>query len=140
MLNSDVYRSTFLQILDDKRERYSILDPISFDYMTVAMKVFLDNCIEPRQVKPALRLANMSITFYKVHLVNDDNNNHNLSEEDRSRYYVQREPEINQHELWHTPGFWDDALGNGLKEQMTMMEPVKWDELDPELLKEKVTG
>jgi hypothetical protein len=134
-------RIAFLQILDEKRGRFSTLNPLSFEYMTVAMKVFLDKCIDPRRVKCALRLANMSITFHKTipRDTEEGGAGSQLSEED-SRHYVQREAAINQHELWHTVGFWDDALSHGLREQIAMMEPVQWDELEPDILKEKVTG
>lgn len=133
--STDIGRSAFLQLLDDKRGRHSTLVGISFDYMTVAMKIFLDCCMDPRCIKAALRLANMSITFHKL-IDNEIGSDSTKS----NRHYVQNESEINQHELWHTLGFWDDALSHGLREQITMMEPVQWDELEPEVLKEKVAA
>lgn len=141
-----------MQILDDKRGRFATLDAPSFECMTVAMKIFLDKCQSPRRVKCALRLANMSITFHKQKQIlvssesttttKTDTKTDSDSDSDtpQHNHYVQCEPEINQHELWHTAGFWEDALSHGLREQMVMMDPVQWDELEPELLNEKVMG
>lgn len=141
------HRNAFLQILDDKRGRFATLDALSFEYMTVAMKIFLDKCISPRRVMCALRLANMSITFHKLLLTSDDSttpsatgNGASNTPAIPSKHYIQREAEINQHELWHTAGFWEDALSHGLRQQMVMMDPVQWDELEPEALNEKVMG
>ena len=129
-------RHAFLQILDEKRGRFSTLDNFTFEYMKIAMKIFLDKCIEPRSVKSALRLANMSITFHKLIPEKEESG----SDTELRKHYIQREVEINQHELWHMVGFWDEALSNGLREQLTMMDPVEWDELPPDVLTEKVVG
>jgi hypothetical protein len=54
--------------------------------------------------------------------------------------YLQQEKSINQHAMWQVHGFWEDALLNGIKSQLDLMEPVLWDELEPDVLKEKVIG
>jgi hypothetical protein len=69
----------FLQVLDEKRGRSAELDRVGFHNMKIAMKVttcclpsltslslqiFLDRCSEIHDVKSALRIANMSITFH----------------------------------------------------------------------------
>jgi hypothetical protein len=59
---------------------------------------------------------------------------------DQLKHYIQREEDISQHHLWNEDGFWEEALMIGLKAQLDMMDPVQWDELDSELLKEKVLG
>ena len=139
-----------MQILDDKRGRFATLDTQSFVYMTIAMKIFLDKCISPRHVKGALRLANMSITFHKLLLdhpttpessaTSATTTTTTATAHGQHKHYIQCETEIRQHELWHTAGFWEDALSHGLGEQMVMMDPVQWDELEPEMLSEKVMG
>lgn len=58
-------REIFLQTLDEKRGRNSLLTQEQYDKMKTAMKVFLDKCQEYNDVKAALRIANMSITFHK---------------------------------------------------------------------------
>jgi hypothetical protein len=62
------------------------------------------------------------------------------SAKDRMKHYIQREEDISQHQLWSQDGFWEDALMIGLKAQLDMMDPVLWDDLDSDLLKEKVLG
>jgi hypothetical protein len=57
-------RELFLQALDDRRGRNSELLKEQYERMKIAMKVFLDQCQESRDVKSALRIANMSITFH----------------------------------------------------------------------------
>ena len=54
--------------------------------------------------------------------------------------YIQREAIVHQHKLWHLEGFWEDALLHGVMSQLDMMEPVLWDELESDHLKEKVVG
>lgn len=101
----------------------------------------------------------MSITFHMKSVVsfsvfltrppslrNDDHNSPNHDSQDdeslseKIKHYIQREEDISQHDLWNQDGFWEDALMIGFKAQLDMMDPVLWDELDPEMLKEKVLG
>eukprot|EP00604_Paraphysomonas_vestita_P001008 CAMPEP_0174819188 /NCGR_PEP_ID=MMETSP1107-20130205/2281_1 /TAXON_ID=36770 /ORGANISM="Paraphysomonas vestita, Strain GFlagA" /LENGTH=614 /DNA_ID=CAMNT_0016032233 /DNA_START=570 /DNA_END=2414 /DNA_ORIENTATION=- len=147
----------FLQILDEKRGRCAELDSSGFHNMKIAMTAFLDRCQEIHDVKSALRIANMSITFhmkqvspgnnsnngnYDNHEENDDEDKDSIidikEDEDDVKHYIQREEAICQHNIWSKDGFWEDALLIGLKAQLDMMEPVLWDELDSEQLKEKV--
>ncbi|CAE7834093.1 unnamed protein product, partial [Symbiodinium microadriaticum] len=131
----------FLQILDDKRGRSAVLGDKSFDNMAIAMKVFLDQCYANRDVKSALRLANMSITFHK-RMESPRPSLHDSNDTGESLFdhkcYIQHETVIHQHKLWHLDGFWEDALLEGVMAQLDLMDPVEWDELDPEQLKEKV--
>jgi hypothetical protein len=82
----------------------------------------------------------VSRNILDTHPTSDDDSLPDHSHSSPLKYYVQREEEISQHSLWSKEGFWEDALLIGLKAQMDMMDPVLWDELDGEQLKEKVLG
>jgi len=131
----------FLQVLDDKRGRSAVLGENAFKNMTTAMKCFLDKCLDLWDVKAALRIANMSITFHMRIYPPATMETGEEGDQDQpveTKHYVQREQEIREHKLWHLKGFWEDALMHGVKAQLNMMEPVLWDELEPDMLREKV--
>lgn len=56
------------------------------------------------------------------------------------KHYVQSENIIRRHVIWRLPGFWEDALLEGVKNQLNHMEPVLWDELDEDTVRGSVTG
>eukprot|EP01038_Epipyxis_sp_PR26KG_P010031 gene10031-13488_t len=56
------------------------------------------------------------------------------------RKYLQSERDLYQHSIWHKNGFWEEALQQGVSAQMSLTEPVQWDELSPDGLREAVIG
>ena len=56
------------------------------------------------------------------------------------KHYIQSENIIRRHVIWRLPGFWEDALLEGVKNQLNHMEPVLWDELDEDTVRGSVTG
>lgn len=82
-------------------------------------------------------ILNLCIRYEESENLQSDDD---VSLSERIKHYIQREEDISQHQLWNKDGFWEDALMIGLKAQLDMMDPVLWDELDTEMLKEKVLG
>lgn len=70
----------------------------------------------------------------------DEDDNSLTGEDIEVRHYVQREEDIGQHKLWRRNGFWDEALMVWLRDNMEVMEPVQWDELPADALRERVLG
>ncbi len=80
--------------------------------------------------------------------INEESNNHNSSNNrldlsktvTAKKRYLQQEKCINSHAMWRTSHFWENALLDGIQAQLDLTEPVLWDEVDPDMLKEKVIG
>ncbi len=139
-------RDLFLQALDDKRGRDAELTKDQYEKMKTTMKIFLDKCQELGDVKSALRIANMSITFHTITSMYgsvvflSDLHRSSSPSVDGGKHYLQKEPEISHHSIWRGDQFWEDALVIGLAAQLDLMERVRWDELDAEVLREKILG
>lgn len=56
------------------------------------------------------------------------------------RHYLYKEPCVRGHAIWYSDGFWDAALLEGISAEMANMDPILWDELGPEPLREAVIG
>lgn len=56
------------------------------------------------------------------------------------RKYIQREHKIYEHPLWRKQGFWGTTLIESTLAQMRMTQPVLWDELNQDELRETVIG
>lgn len=100
--------------------------------------MFLDQCRECRDVKAALRIANMSITFHTKTPWDQHSAPPNSSPKNDVKHYLQREPDIVHNLIWKSDQFWEDSLSIGLSEQLEMMERVRWDELEADVLKERI--
>lgn len=80
--------------------------------------------------------------------INEESNNNNSSNNrldlsktaTTKKRYLQQEKCINSHAMWRTSHFWENALLDGIQAQLDLTEPVLWDEMDPDMLKEKVIG
>lgn len=83
----------------------------------------------------------MSITFHTKATQGDDNppvtSSPSMGKSD-TKHYLQREPDIAHNLIWKSDQFWEDSLSIGLSEQLDMMDKVRWDELDADILKEKI--
>lgn len=55
-----------------------------------------------------------------------------------ARRYLQQEEDIRGHPLWRKEGFWEAALLEGTMSQLDLLEPVHWDELEPDQLREAI--
>ena len=64
--------------------------------------------------------------------------NNNSSE--LHKLYLQREEDICHHHIWRGDQFWEESLIIGMVSQLNMVEKVRWDELEAEILREKIIG
>jgi hypothetical protein len=44
------------------------------------------------------------------------------------------------HPIWRTKGFWESALFERISGELGMFQPILWDDLSPEQLRETVAG
>lgn len=111
--------------------------------------MFLDKCFENEDVQSAMRLANMANTFHKYSTEDYVNKLHHVS----SKYNISGKndqhiilcissPILCHHRIWYADGFFETALIEGVSSQIRIWatEPVLWDELSPEALREAVVG
>jgi hypothetical protein len=95
-----------------------------------------------------MRLANMGNTFHA--LVPPDERSPRLSLSSSAidastgnvRYLCSNSSLLRGHPIWRQNGFWEAALDHGVSAQLRgwTAEPVLWDELAPEALREAVVG
>jgi hypothetical protein len=64
-----------------------------------------------------------------------------LSYKTENKRYLQTEARLSRHPIWRKAGFWELALLEGIVNQMGLSEqPILWDELSPDALREAVIG
>lgn len=57
-----------------------------------------------------------------------------------AKRFLQQESSLRNHVIWRSEGFWDAALMEGLAAELDFREPVVWDELGADELREAVVG
>ncbi len=56
------------------------------------------------------------------------------------RKYILHAPQIRLHPIWRAKGFWESALFERIAGELGLFQPVLWDDLTPEQLREAVAG
>jgi hypothetical protein len=129
----------------------------------VLVQAMLSYCEQFDDTKRAMRVLNMSNTFYHpapghegdavaatvptdvggggsggdVHGP-DQHHHHHHHIVDPSKQYLQADPRLKKHPIWRKQNFWENALKEGVFVEMEKLQPSNWDELSPEGLKESV--
>lgn len=134
----------------------------------VLVQAMLSYCEQFDDTKRAMRVLNMSNTFYHPALGHEGDavvisvpndvggggasgggggvgdvhehgpDHHHHHIVDPSKQYLQADPRLKKHPIWRKQNFWENALKEGVFVEMEKLQPSNWDELSPEGLKESV--
>lgn len=93
-------------------------------------------------MKSAMRVSNMANTFYLTDSAarggGSPSGQHTRARD--SHKYVHRVDSVHNHPIWRKDGFWDMAMLIGVANQLDLCDPVLWEDVPEESLKEIVIG
>lgn len=107
----------------------------------------MDVCFDEDDAIFAMRIANMSNTFYKIEIQEFKEDEevadpllhpHHVVEHDSKRY-LQSDHRLVRHKIWRKPGFWEEALKESVYAQLGPHISLKWDEMNFEELREAIS-